>query len=103
MVISPPLDEYYRGESIPSMVSSASSAGQIKVALLSGEWSVTEGAGTAGSSPLAGTFPGCQLQPGIYTLRATLTAPQQAPLSAQRPVSVAPDPFGWSHKEKGSS
>ncbi len=95
LAISTPLDEYYSGETIPWAVNSTSSSGQIRIALLAGERLVAEQAGQAGSGPLRGTFAGGKLTPGIYTLQATLTAPQQAPLAARRQVIVAPDPFGW--------
>ena len=95
LAISTPLDEYYSGETIPWTVNSTSSSGQIKIALLAGERLVAEQTGQAGSSPLRGTFAGGNLTPGIYTLQATLSAPQQAPLAARRQVIVAPDPFDW--------
>ena len=95
LAISTPLDEYYVGETIPWTVNSTSSSGEIKIALLAGERLVAEETRQAGSGPLRGVFAGRWLDPGIYTLQATATAPQQAPQTAQRQVIVAPDPFGW--------
>jgi hypothetical protein len=95
LAISTPLDEYCCGESIPWTVNSTSSSGQIKVALLAGERLVAEQTKQAGSGPLRGSFAGRGLQPGIYTLQATLSAPQQAAQTARRQVIVAPDPFDW--------
>ena len=79
LVISTPLDEYYVGESIPWTVNSTSSSGQIKIALLAGERVVAEQTAQGGSGPLSGVFAGHGPDPGIYTLQATATAPQQAP------------------------
>ncbi len=93
--ISTPLDEYYVGEGIPWTVKTTSSGGQVKVALLAGERLVAEQTHRAGSGPLRGTFAGGKLTPGIYTLQAALTAPQQAPQTALRQAIVAPDPFEW--------
>lgn len=95
LAISTPLDEYYRGESIPWAVNSSSSRGTIKVALLVGERTAKERTVQAGSGAICGTFPGCQLEPGVYTLRATITAPQQTPQTARRQIIIAPDPFAW--------
>ena len=95
LVISTPLDEYYSGESILWLVNSTSSSGAIKIALLAGERVVAQHSAQGGFGPLSGVFAGHWPNPGIYTLQATATAPQQAPLTAQRQVIVAPDPFGW--------
>lgn len=56
---------------------------------------VQEHSAQGGSGPLSGVFAGHWPDPGIYTLPATAMAPQQAPLTAQRQVIVAPEPFGW--------
>jgi len=93
--ISTPLDEYYVGESIAWTVNSISSNGRLKIALLAGERLVAEQTHQAAPGPLRGTFPAGNLQPGIYTLQATLIAPQQAPQTARRQVIVALDPFRW--------
>ena len=79
LVISTLLDEYYCGESIPWTVNSTSSSGEIKIALLAGERVVAPTVGEGGSGPLSGVFAGHRPNPGIYTLQATATAPQQAP------------------------
>ena len=95
LVISTPLDEYYSGESIPWTVNSTSPSGEIKITLLAGERVVAQQSAQGGSGALSGIFAGHWPDPGIYTLQATATAPQQAPVTAQRQVIVAPDPFGW--------
>jgi hypothetical protein len=95
LAVSTPLDEYYLGESIPWTVNSTSSTNPIKIALLLGERLVGEQSAQSGAGPLRGAFEIRKLQPGIYTLRATLTALQQGPLIAQRQIIIAPNPFGW--------
>jgi hypothetical protein len=80
---------------IPWTVSTTSSRGQMKIALLAGERLVVEQTGQAGPDVLRGTFDSRWLNPGIYTLKTTFAAPQQAPLTARRQVIVAPDPFDW--------
>jgi hypothetical protein len=95
LVISTPLDEYYSGESIPWTVHGTSSSGAIKIALLAGDRVVVQQLMQGSSGPLRGVFAGHWPDPGIYTLQATATAPQQAPVTAQSQVIVAPDPFSW--------
>ena len=95
LAISTPLDEYYVGEPIPWTASTTSASGPIKIALLAGERIVAEQTGQAGSGPMCGEFVGHGLQPGVYTLQATSSAPQQASQTARRQVIVAPDPFAW--------
>jgi hypothetical protein len=93
--ISTPLDEYYSGESIPWKVNSMSPSGEIKIVLLAGDRVVAQQSAQGGSGPLSGEFAGHRPDPGIYTLQATVMAPQQAPVTVQRQVIVAPDPFKW--------
>lgn len=95
LVISTSLDEYYCGQPIPWTVNSTASNGQIAIALLAGKQLVAHETRQVRSGPLRGSFARGELAPGVYTLQATLSAPQQAPRTARRQVIVAPDPFGW--------
>jgi hypothetical protein len=95
LAVSTPLDEYYVGEPIPWNVTALSSRGQIKVALLAGNRLVAEQTRQARSGLQHGTFETRELRPGVYTLRATLRAPQEGAESAQQQVIVAPNPFAW--------
>jgi hypothetical protein len=91
--LSMPLDEYYVGESIPWTVKSTVPSSQIKIALLSGERLVAEETRQAASGLVRGNSATRGLQPGVYTLRATIaTSPQ--PVQTTRQVIVALDPFG---------
>jgi len=90
-----PLDEYYVGETIPWSVTSATSSGQIKVALLAGERVIVEQTRDTTSGSLRGAFDSSKLQPGIYTVRATINLPQTPPPTARRQIIVAPNPFDW--------
>jgi hypothetical protein len=83
------------GEPIPWNVTALSSRGQIKVALLAGNRLVAEQTRQARSGLQHGTFETRELRPGVYTLRATLRAPQEGAESAQQQVIVAPNPFAW--------
>jgi len=95
VALSTPLDEYYVGEALPWSLDLRSPGGQVRVALLLGSKVVAEQAREAQPGVLKGTFATGSLKPGVYTVRATLSAPGQAPRSARRQVILAPDPFAW--------
>jgi hypothetical protein len=95
LTVSTPLDEYYIGETIPWSVTSATSTGQIKIALLAGDRVIVEQTRNAEIGSLCGTFDGGKLQPGIYTVRATIGSPQAPLHTAPRQIIVCPDPFAW--------
>jgi len=94
LAVAAPLDEYYVGETVPWTVS-ASTTGQIKMALLAEGQPVQEQTLAAAAGPLHGAFESRALKPGIYTLQAILTVPPQAPQTAQQQIILAPDPFEW--------
>jgi hypothetical protein len=91
--VATPLDEYYVGEIIPWTVSAASASGEIKIALLTGDRLVEEQTHKAATGSLRGAFESRGLKPGIYTLRARISAPPQAPQTAQRQITLTPNPW----------
>jgi hypothetical protein len=91
LTISTPLDEYYVGERIPWMVRRTNASGQIRIALLAEERLVAELADPVESDASSGSFPTSDIEPGVYTLQATCSKPQQ---TVQRHVIITPDPFG---------
>jgi hypothetical protein len=93
--VATPLDEYYIGETIPWSVTATSSTGQITVVLLAGDRVIAEQARNAEIGPLRGTFDSGKLQPGIYTVRATIGSPQAPLQTALRQIIVCQDPFAW--------
>jgi hypothetical protein len=96
LTISTPLDEYYAGETIEWVVSTAAVSGDIKTVLLAGGRVVGEQTRPAAAGPLRGAFDSRGLQPGLYTLQASSSDPAQpAPPAARHQVIVAPDPFAW--------
>ncbi|MCY2954477.1 MAG: hypothetical protein NTU53_21310 [Planctomycetota bacterium] len=93
--VATPLDEYYIGETIPWSITATSSTGQITVVLLAGDRVIAEQARNAETGLLRGTFDSGKLQPGIYTVRATMGSPQAPLQTARRQIIVCPDPFAW--------
>ena len=94
LVVATPLDEYYVGETIPWSVTTASTIGDIRIMLLTGDRVFGEQQTTTGRR--RGTFETGGLKPGIYTLQAkTSVAAEQAPQPVQRQVILAPNPFAW--------
>ena len=98
-LIERPKDEYaasvYGAYRTTWSVTSSASTGQIQVALLAGERVIVEQTRNAETGPLRGTFDSGKLQPGIYTVRATIGSPQSPQQTAQRQIILCPDPFAW--------
>jgi hypothetical protein len=91
--VTTPLDEYYAGEIIPWTVTSDSTDGDIKIALLAGDRLVREQMHKATAGPLRGAVESRGLKCGVYTLQAGTSAPPQAPQTAQRQIILTPDPW----------
>jgi hypothetical protein len=95
LVVSSPLDEYYVGESIPWTTTATAVKSQMKVALWAERQLIAEQEGTTEAGQSHGTFDTTKLRPGIYTLRATLSSPQQTAQTAQWQIIIAPAPFAF--------
>jgi hypothetical protein len=93
--VTTPLAEYYIGETIPWSITATSATGQIKVALLAGDRVMAEQTRDVGAGAMRGTFDSGTLQPGIYTVRATIGSPPVPLQTARRQIIVCPDPFAW--------
>jgi hypothetical protein len=92
--VSTPLDEYYVGEAIPWTVSAHGPRGRTAAGLWLGERPI--GREVEGAD---GAFETRGLEPGIYTVKATLAGSEGTPLTAEREVILAPDAFDWPRKQ----
>ncbi|HEY5909881.1 MAG TPA: glycoside hydrolase domain-containing protein [Verrucomicrobiae bacterium] len=95
LAVTTPLDEYYIGEAIPWTVTAAFPAKQVKLQLLGSDRVIAEQTGAVENAPLRGTFPTGELKPGIYTLRASLSATPDAEPTARCQVILAPAVFDF--------